>query len=205
MINKDLISRVVDDCYSSPYKIFSINSRDGINSGRSLGLFVSLGITTSMTIIRMVMNRLKNQFPENNVAISEIESRLIDGRYTNKLSRSTNVTQYNSGSIQCRKIISEDELCELVSSLKNKILENKDNDKAVLEYSCRMSKVAKIINKIRSSDTYNWNDYSVSVINTDKEFSISVVNNKINYIQEKEVYNGSDIIVHKRIGIFVEY
>lgn len=205
MINKDLISRVVDDCYSSHYKIFSINSRDGINSGRSLGLFISLGITTSMTTIRMVMDRLKNQFPENNVVISEIESRLIDGRYTNKISKSTNVTQYNSGSIQYGKIISESELCELVSSLKNKLLDNKDDDDLVLEYSCRISKVAKIINKISSSDTYNWEDYSVSVINTDKEFNISVVNNRINYIQEKEVYNGSDIIVHKRVGIFVEY
>lgn len=205
IINKELVTRVVDNCYSSCYKIFSINSKDGVHINRSTGLFVSLGITTSVNTMRKIKTDLSNQF-DTNISIAEIESRLINGRYSNVVTKTSGVEQYDSGALECGEKLGKDDIDKVVSDLKSKLIESKDCTEKVLEYSRRLSKVSKLLSKLNSGDSLsNWDNMSINLINTDTEFSISIINNKINYTQYKEVRNGTEIIVHKRIGILIEF
>lgn len=203
-LNKESVTRVVDSCYSSSYKIFSINSRDGINICKPLGLFVSLGITTSMKTMRKVAEELKISFGDYEMHISEIESRIVNGRYSNKVSKMNASSQFNSGSLseKCMRM-GKKEVLNLISELKSKLIKNSNDDKKVIDYSCRITKLSKILNKI-DSGSVDSESYSIGVINTDDEFQASLINDKINYIQSSDEDN-PNIIVHKRIGILIEF
>lgn len=204
IISKEQVTRVVDDCYSSHYKIFSINSLDGLNLCRPIGLFVSLGITTSLATMKTVSDTLAETLGVDS-RIAEISTKMIEGRYLNKVLNSTNVEQYDSGVLTYGKKLKEEDINNLLADLKSKWMENKEDTKVMLDYSYRLSKVSKLIHRIKSSKSFNWGDYSINLVNTDTEFSLSIVNNKINYIQCTENVNGIDVITHKRVGVLVNF
>lgn len=203
-INRVSVTKVVDGCYSSSYRIFTINSSDKYSYDRSHGLFVSLGITASMATLRSVRNELSRFFPSSNVRIVEIESRLINGLYLNCITNDSNVQQFSSSDSSEWSTLNEDGLNDLILSLKDKLVDNKNDMDLVVNYSSKISKISKVLDKFNIG-TYNWEDYSVQVIDTDSEFRVVVVSNKSNYSQEFELFKGKSIFVHKRIGIYVEY
>lgn len=203
-INRVSVTKVVDGCYGSSYRIFTVNSSDKYSYDKSHGLFVSLGINTSMATLRSVRNELSRFFPSSNVRIVEIESRLINGLYLNCITNDSNVRQFSSSDSSEWSTLDEDGLNDLILSLKDKLVENKNDMDLVVNYSSKISKISKVLDKFNIG-TYNWEDYSVQVIDTDSEFRVVVVSNKSNYNQEFELFKGKSIFVHKRIGIYVEY
>lgn len=205
LINKESITRVVDECYpGNKYKIFTINSSDGVTMDEyPTGLFVSLGITTSMDTLKLVSNSINEKLNTNSV-ISEVESRVIDKKYINKVSRKLVTDQYRIPYKESDSIkVDKEYLTNLVNEFKSKITDNMDDNDIVMEYSYRIYKICKVMRKM-SSGSVKLDDYMIDITNTDKEFSILIINKKINYVQEKENYNGEEIAVHKRIGILIE-
>ena len=200
--NRIEVVRVVDSCYSNSYKVFTINSKNGYELGRSIGLFVSLGITTSLATMTSVMNSLKEVFRED-INISEIESRLVNGRYLNAVLNENVTYQYDSGSYSTGKVISEKESYELLRKLISKISVESDIKELSKELS-KAEKLSRILDKFRTG-TLNWNEYLIYLIDSDSEFTISVVSNLVNYTQYKETINNSLVTVHKRIGILIKY
>lgn len=203
-MNRDSISKIVDGIYPSSYRVFTVNSWDRYTLAKKpIGLFVSLGITTSIATIRKVLNEIARSYP--NTFMSELESRFINGMYVNYVSRiDDNIDQYSSMGSECWRSMNENDLNDKIKELKNKIVESGDDVDLVMNYSSKISAISKVLNKFLNG-TYNWNDFTVNIIDTDTEFRVASLNKKINFIQESEERDGKPITVYKRIGIFVRY
>ena len=203
-MNRDSISKIVDGIYPSSYRVFTVNSWDRYTLAKKpIGLFVSLGITTSIATIRKVLNEIARSYP--NTFMSELESRFINGMYVNYVSRiDDNIEQYSSMGSECWRSMNENDLNDKIKELKNKIVESGDDVDLVMNYSSKISAISKVLNKFLNG-TYNWNDFTVNIIDTDTEFRVASLNKKINFIQESEERDGKTITVYKRIGIFVRY
>lgn len=201
MVNKELVTRVVDSCYPSPYKIFSVNSIDGFTVVKPLGLFVSLGITSSLNTIKYVsseLNRCLGIYPK----IIELESRIINGVYVNRISNEYPM-QYESGSYDNSTLLNRDEVLNMINQLKSDLMYDiYDDDKAKVIIT-KLHKLYKALDKLDKTVGTDWDNHSITVINSDNEFNVSVVNRRINYKQCTENLRGMNLIVHKRVGILV--
>lgn len=202
IISKEFVTRVVDSCYSSPYKIFTINSHDGYTLTKPLGLFVSLGITTSMNTMNQVADEISSQLRVS-TCLAEISSRLINNRYVNCIDKlDSDVVQFNSGSMNEGLKLSADELRDFIADTKAKIVKNVEDDLAVIELTNRLTKMIKVLNKLESKPFDNY----ATLIDNPSKFDVFVTTNCINYIQTTEHFSaGNSIIVHKRIGILVNF
>ena len=203
LINKEMITRVVDELYPSKYKIFTINSEDGINIVKPIGLFVSLGITTSMSTIQMICKKINSSLNISSY-VSEIESRMVSGVYVNKVTKTENVSQYDSGILSNGTLIDKNQLLGMIRDVKDKMITSKDDDE-FMRYNNILYKLSKISRKMKSSEPFSDENYSVIVSDNNDRFNASLVNNKINYMQYNEINNGINIIVHKRIGILIKF
>lgn len=203
LINKEMITRVVDELYPSKYKIFTINSEDGINIVKPIGLFVSLGITTSMSTIQMICKKINSSLDISS-CVSEIESRMVSGVYVNKVTKTENVSQYDSGILSNGTLIDKNQLLGMIKDVKDKMITSNDDDE-FMRYNNILYKLSKISRKMKSSEPFSSGNYSVIVNDANDRFNASIVNNKINYTQYNEINNGINIIVHKRIGILIKF
>lgn len=83
-INKEKIHDRVEIFYQSPFKTFYINSVDGVEMIKPFGVFVSLGITTSLDMIKKVRDGLAQDASTNyKTSLVEIVSKSIGGQYLN--------------------------------------------------------------------------------------------------------------------------
>lgn len=203
-MTRESISRIVDGIYPSSYRVFTVNTWDRYTlSKRPIGLFVSLGITTSIVTMRKVRDEIVKSYP--NTYMSELESRFIDGVYVNYVSDvNDNIDQYDQLGSECWRSLSEKDLNDKIMELKDKIAKAGDDVDLVMNYSSKISSISKVLNKFLNG-TYNWSDFTVNVIDTDTEFRVATLNKKINFIQSSEEHDGKTMSVYKRIGIFVRY
>jgi len=86
-LDKDKIHGLVEIFYQKPpFKTFYVNSTDGTNFIKPTGVFVSLGITTSLKVLedlRDVLNRMCNI----TARLVEIKSTRISGQFMNSITR----------------------------------------------------------------------------------------------------------------------
>lgn len=198
-INKEILTRVVDSCYSSSYKIFTVNSHDGFSITRPLGLFISLGMTTSFKTMEIVVKEVRDQLKVN-VELAEIASRLVDNHYVNSVIRvGRDVAQYESGSVTNGLRLTKDELKDFILDTKSKIVKNIDDDRKVTELTNRLTKMMKVLDKVERPNQV------INLIDNGSEFDVYVVNDRINYAQYQEMIKDTSITVHKRIGILVNF
>lgn len=92
MVNKEKVHELVSIFYRSNFKTFYINSEDGKEFSKPGAVFVSLGITTSMSQIDNVKNILTG-CGDYSVKVVEIGSKKIGDTYLNFVSRE-NPEQY---------------------------------------------------------------------------------------------------------------
>lgn len=92
-LDKDRIHELVEIFYQKPpFKTFYINSTDGKTFVKPTGVFVSLGITTSMKTLEDLRDVL-NKTPGIKSSIVEIESIKVAGTFMNHIIN-TSPTQY---------------------------------------------------------------------------------------------------------------
>lgn len=204
-VNKEMVTRVVDSCYSSPYKIFTINSYDGVHVVKPLGLFVSLGVTTTMRTMSIVLHELIDQLKVN-ASIAEISSRYVNNRYINNvITEGSHVKQYDSESVPSNGLrLNLDELKDFIFDTKSKIVKNVDDDSKVIELTNRLTKMIKVLNKMEKYPS-SFPLANLVGINDNSNFDVYVISNSINYIRCHESVNDTNIVVHKRIGILVNF
>lgn len=201
VITKELVTRLVDCCYPSPYKVFSINSLNGFTTIKPIGLFVSLGITSSMSTIKFVARELSRNL-ETHVDVVEIESRIINGVYVNKISNHYPI-QYEAGGFDNSLLLNRDKTIEMINGLKSDLMYDIYDDNRSKVLITKLHKLYKAMDKLDRTVGTDWDNHSITVMSSGNEFNVSVVNNRINYVQYMENYNGMNLLVHKRIGILV--
>lgn len=80
--NKDQIHEIVEVFYQNPFKTFYVNSEDGTKFVKPIGVFVSLGMTTSMNTIENIKDILNN-YNDLTAELAEISSKKVTSQYLN--------------------------------------------------------------------------------------------------------------------------
>lgn len=84
MMIRSKIQDLIEVFYHSPFKIFYINSIDGEKFSKSIGIFVSLGITTSMETLENLKSIILRE-TSYKAEIAEITSKSHMGQHLNKV------------------------------------------------------------------------------------------------------------------------
>jgi hypothetical protein len=117
-LDKDRIHELVEIFYQKPpFKTFYVNSTDGETFVKPTGVFVSLGITTSMKTLEDLRDIL-SKTPGIKSSIVEIESVKVAGTFMNHIIN-TNPTQYevDPETVKPNTVLTKEETEEELKSL----------------------------------------------------------------------------------------
>lgn len=186
MIFRERINEVVEVFYQQNFKTFYINSIDGKNFVKPVGVFVSLGITTSIKSLEDIRSVIANTEGYSAV-IAEISSKKVGNQFLNTVINLETPKQYtlnNSG----ENILNKNEAEEELNKLKEKM--NTDEDITILQkYAPKISKLQDLINKLTTSS--GWESHSIQKDGEDYK----IYHQNVNYKKEGDI--------EYRIGIFV--
>jgi len=186
MIFREKINEVVEVFYQQNFKTFYINSIDGKTFVKPVGVFVSLGITTSLKALEDIRSVIANTEGYSAV-IAEISSKKVGNQFLNTIINLETPKQYtldNSG----ENILNKEESEEELRKLKEKM--NTDEDIMILQkYAPKISKLQDLINKLTTSN--GWESHSILKDGEDYK----IYHQNVNYKKEEDI--------EYRIGIFV--
>lgn len=185
MISKEKIYDLVGVFYQPTYKTFSVNSIDGESFIKPVGVFVSLGMTTSMKGLEDMKNIITDS-GEYIAQIAEISSKKVGSQFLNTIINISNPTQYES-EIGDDVMNEEESLAELE---RLKSLMTPEQDLEVLKkYAPKISKLQDLINKLTRSN--NWPYHLIQK----KDDDYGVYHKFLNYKRDGDT--------EYRIGIYV--
>lgn len=187
VVNRDEISRIVDIFYQHEFKTFYINSVDGKTFVKPIGIFVSLGLTTSM----QTLENIKNVLEENGfiVKLAEIKSKRVNNMFLNTLTKEDNPQQYRITSNCSNNVFDEESARTELQRLESLLTVNQKVD-VLAKTATKVSSLRKLIEKL--SLTNGWSDHNIQM-NEDNEYCIFHKN--VNYKKEDDL--------EYRIGIYV--
>lgn len=193
-INKETIHELVEVFYQPPFKTFYINSSDGETFIRPLGVFVSLGITTSLRVLQDIRDVLSKSSGLS-ARLAEIRSQKIAGQFLNYIvpKKESDIVQYNMADFPdfC---MDEETAKDLLKRMKEKMTSSGETDVTSLyDYCPKISKLSELIDKLNSNPV-GWKDH---MIQETPEGEYRIFHKKVNYQRSKT--DGSEY----RIGIYV--
>ena len=185
MINKKDVEKIVEIFYQPNFKLFYINSLDGEKFIKNIGIFVSLGITTSKKILEDIRDILNNN-KEFKATIVEISSKKISGQYCNTIvnfnPEQYMVTDFGDNVMDKEKALSE------LEKLKS-LMSPEDDIENLRIYAPQISKLSTLIEKLNVNN--GWENHLIQ--NDDGDFKI--FHKYVNYKKENDL--------EYRIGIYV--
>ena len=163
-LRKDEIQRLVEIFYQPTFKTFYINSQDGREFIKPSGVFVSLGITTSMNVlgrIRTLLNNSKGYKAE----LVEIMSEKMSGLFINTITKEENlgdeIIQYDMTEFP-RLCMNRDEACEYLDMLKNENLDHTIGEQKRSKNIVYISKMNETIQKLDEMID-GWKDHMIQL------------------------------------------
>lgn len=184
MIERGRIQDLVKVFYQQPFKVFYINSTDGNTFMKPKGLFISLGLTTTLKTLEGLRDVISNTYPETKVRIVEIQSKSVSGgQFLNTVTDNLNPSPY---------IIEEfpgdsldmNSASEELQMLREKIKETQD-----IKLIAATQKLQELVDKLSSGD--GWENHRI--IKQDSDYKI--FHRITNYMKKGDV--------EYRIGIYV--
>lgn len=180
-LDKDRVHEIVEIFYQKPpFKTFYVNSTDGLEFCKPLGVFISLGITTSLKVLKDLRDVL-NRTPGMKASIVEIESTKVAGQFMNRVVREEPESQYivDPGTVFPNTVLGEAEANRLLSELSSS---GKNNEYVKLRDTI-----------LRVTESGSWEDKKVMKMS---EGGYRVFHRYVNYKKEGDL--------EKRLGIYVE-
>lgn len=185
-ISREKIHEFVEVFYQPTFKTFYINSVDGATFVKPVGVFVSLGITTSLKVISDIKDVIQDS-GDYNAKLAEISSKKIGGQFLNTLTILDNPSQYEVTDVTDDIMNEEQSNAEL---LRMKTYMNPEEDLKVLqEYAPKISKLQDLIEKLTKSS--GWSSHMIKKEDGDYKIFHKYVNYK------------KDGDLEYRVGIFV--
>lgn len=168
IINKENIKRLVGIFYRPTYKTFYINSTDGQEILQEpIGVFVSLGITTSLDTITKIKDILNNN-REYSAKIVEICSIKTGEDFINFVSEESNPNQYKVGNIP-EDVMDREKSIKKLEELKN----NLNSSCGISELLSNGPKAQKLQSLIERIDQENsWDSHLIQEDKESGEFKI---------------------------------
>lgn len=188
------VQEIVETIYQPTFKVFTVNSKDGIDFSKPIGYFVSLGITTSIDTLKDIRSFLSDQLKGQIefAKISELLTTKKYGQFMNKIIKAMNedeIYQYDSSLIP-ENILGETECNLELNSLKKKINESTEIEE-IRSYSNRIGRLSNLVGKIGRKN--EWGIKGIIYENDDYKIFYKKVNFKEN---DSGMY---------RIGIFIKF
>ena len=187
MINRDKVHELVKLFYQPTYKTFYVNSEDGKDLTRPLGVFVSLGMTTSLktlTDIKDFINGNKNY----NAILAEISSKKVGDQFINTVTNQTDPKQYKLEEFPSN-IMTKEEVYKELEEMKDKMNPNSSLE-LLTEYGPKVHKLEYLATRLTESN--GWDSH---MIQRDGEKDYRIFHNYVNYLKKDGV--------EYRIGIYV--
>lgn len=185
-INREKIHNLVEVFYQPTFKTFYVNSVDSETFVKPLGVFVSLGITTSMKVLEDIKNIIVNTGGYSAI-VAEISSKRVAGQFLNTLIETENPKQYKLTEFDS-SIMNEEQARAELGRMRELMSPNQDLE-ILKEYAPKISRLQDLIDKLTS--TQGWDAHLIQ--NDNGEYRI--FHQYVNYKKEDEV--------EYRVGIYV--
>ena len=183
MIEKQRIQELISIFYQQPFKIFYVNSEDGFTFIKPKGLFVSLGITTSIGTLEKIRGTIEDTYPETSPKLVELISRRGEsGQYINRISQVTDPQPYIITDLP-KELLSKKEAEDELVKLRELIKTNSS-----IELLSATQKLQEYIDRIK-----DWDEHQI--YKTEKN-EYKIFHKVSNYKKEGDL--------EYRIGIFVD-
>lgn len=185
-INREKIHSLVEVFYQPTFKTFYVNSEDSVTFVRPKGVFVSLGITTSMKVLEDIRDIII-QTGGYKAHVAEISSIRCGGQFLNALTGKEEPKQYKITELGSN-IMGELEARAELARMRDLMSPSQDLE-VLKEYAPKISRLQDLIDKLTS--TKGWDAHLIQ--NDNGEYRI--FHQYINYKKIGEV--------EYRIGIYV--
>lgn len=190
MIDKEKVYSLVRVFYNPGFKTFYINSTDGKSIVNNLGVFVSLGITTSKSTIQRVCDAINNS-GNYKARIVEISSVNNGTEFVNCVTSNTDLSQYRTSELPEDEIL--DRSASLLELAKLRGEMKPDSPVELLsELAPRVSKLSYFVDEL--DKTNGWDSHSIQRLDGGKNYRVYHL-----YLNYKKVED-----VEYRLGIYVE-
>lgn len=186
-INRDKVHSLVEVFYQPSFKTFYVNSVDGETFVKPVGVFVSLGITTSLKVLEDIKNIISGS-EGYSATLAEIKSKKVAGQFLNTVTCTTGPKQYKITNLS-EDIMGEEESKAELERMKNLMNPSQDLD-ILKEYAPKISRLQDLIDKLTS--THGWDAH---LIQKKASGDYLIFHQYINYKKEGEL--------EYRVGIFV--
>ncbi len=187
MISKEEIYDLVGVFYQPTYKTFSVNSLDGETFIKPVGVFVSLGLTTSKKVLEDIKNIIVDS-GKYVAQLAEISSKRVGSTFLNTIINISNPSQYELTDIGDDTMNEEESIAEL-NRLKSLMTPEQDLD-VLKKYAPKISKLQDLIDKL--TRTEGW---PCHLIQKKEDDDYSVFHKFVNYKKEGDL--------EYRLGIYV--
>lgn len=171
------------------YKTFYINSSDGIEFSGPLGVFVSLGITTSRETLEAI-GKLLSGPGDFTTKVVEISSRKVGDQFLNTVTNEEDPKQYLVDKIP-ENLMSREEALKELESLKLKMTPLSQLT-TIVECSRKVNKLQSLIEKL--DETGGWDLHRIQP--DPGETSYRIFHLYVNYCKREGL--------EYRLGIFVD-
>ena len=189
MTTRERIKNIIEIFYRPKFKIFNINSLDGKVFNHLEGVFVSLGITTSMKVMEDIAEVINTEDNGLKATITEISSKKVVNQYLNTVVKKTGVEQYLIPNLDEPGLLDKEASLNLLENLKQELTEEADLED-LKNRTPKISKLASLISKLDKSS--GWDGH---MIQEDKEEFYRIFHKFVNYKKDGDV--------EYRIGIYV--
>lgn len=186
LIDRDKVHQLVGVFYQPTYKTFLVNSLDGETITDPTGVFVSLGMTTSMNVIESICNIIGDS-DKYNAKIVEIVSRKVGGQYVNSLTGREPV-QYHLKDIK-ELIFTREQAIEELENMKNE-MDPTTPLEILKDYAPKVSRLQYFIDKLDESNS--WGEHRIQ---KEDNGDYRIYHLRVNYEKVDDV--------EYRIGIYV--
>jgi len=192
MVNREDVNEIVSIFYQkTKYKLFNVNSIDGEEFTKPLGIFVSLGMTTSLKQIQDITSAI-SRCKGYTARVAELGSIKIGGIYLNYLTKVDSIQQYPLDEKGDDKLMNRDEVLEMISKLVDQSKDPNASQSELVEISGKLNKLTYLNNQLEESG--GWGTHAIR--EEDEDYKIYHL--RLNYKKDP------DSNIEYRIGIFVE-
>ena len=187
-INREKIHDLVEVFYQPTFKTFYINSTNGTTFIKPIGVFVSLGITTSMKVLEDI-KEIINSTEEYEACLVEISSKRVAGQFLNTIINKEEPKQYKLTDFS-DNIMNEEESKKELEKMKE--LMSPEQDLGILKtYAPRISRLQDLIDKLTTT-----NGWDAHLIQNCGDGEYRIFHQFVNYRKDGEI--------EYRLGIYVK-
>ena len=154
MTTREKIRNIIEIFYRPKFKIFNINSLDGKVFNHLEGVFVSLGITTSMKVMEDIAEVINTEDNGLKATITEISSKKVVNQYLNTVVKKTGVEQYLIPNLDEPGLLDKEASLNLLENLKQELTEEADLED-LKNLTPKISKLASLISKLDKSSGWD--------------------------------------------------